>query len=314
MTYPGIPAVTAPPHEAGHASTIQIRPITARTGWASRALTPLLSAAILVAALWQLRYLDVRAVIAMVPPSPWFWLLFAAGYLALPVSEWIIYRRLWGLPGRGFLALLRKRVSNEIVAGYSGELYFYAWARKHATLVGSPFAAIKDVSILSAVVANVCTLTLAVVSWQSLAALHLGSDARMMVASAACIAVPSLIALVLRKRLFSLARPELTRIAIVHLLRIVATTMLSAALWAVALPAAPLAWWLVLATLRLLVSRLPLLPNKDIVFAGVVAFALGTAFHVAALLTMIAALWLLTHLLLGAVLTAVELLNPEPLR
>ncbi|TCP93089.1 hypothetical protein C8J42_102870 [Sphingomonas sp. PP-CE-1A-559] len=293
------------------APKLPLKTIEVRKGIVARGLMPLLSAAILVAALWQLRYLDVRGVIAMVPRSPLFWLLFTAGYLALPASEWVIYRRLWNLPPRGFLALLRKRISNEIIAGYSGELYFYAWARRHASLVGTPFGAIKDVSILSAVVANVCTLVLAAVSWQSLVALNLGTDAKVMIVSAASIALPSVVALVMRKRLFTLPRDELGRIAVIHLLRIVATTVLAAALWAVALPAAPLAWWLVLATLRLLVSRLPLLPNKDIVFAGLVAFTVGQASNVAAMLTMIAALWLVTHLLLGAALTAVELFNPE---
>ncbi|MES3081833.1 hypothetical protein [Sphingomonas faeni] len=293
------------------APKLPLKTIEVRKGIVARGLTPLLSAAILIAALWQLRYLDVRGVIAMVPRSPLFWLLFAAGYLALPASEWVIYRRMWNLPPRGFLALLRKRISNEIIAGYSGELYFYAWARRHASLVGTPFGAIKDVSILSAVVANVCTLALAAISWQSLVALNLGTDAKVMIVSAASIALPSVVALVMRKRLFTLPRDELGRIAVIHLLRIVATTVFAAALWAVALPAAPLAWWLVLATLRLLVSRLPLLPNKDIVFAGLVAFTVGQASNVAAMLTMIAALWLVTHLLLGAALTAVELLNPE---
>ncbi|MDD1450399.1 hypothetical protein NHF48_004370 [Sphingomonas sp. H160509] len=298
-------------HAALPAPKLPLKTIEVRKGIVARGLTPLLSAVILIAALWQLRYLDVRGVIAMVPRSPLFWLLFAACYLALPASEWVIYRRLWNLPPRGFLALLRKRISNEIIAGYSGELYFYAWARRHASLVGTPFGAIKDVSILSAVVANVCTLVLAAVSWQSLVALNLGTDAKVMIVSAASIALPSVVALVMRKRLFTLPRDELGRIAVIHLLRIVATTVFAAALWAVALPAAPLAWWFVLATLRLLVSRLPLLPNKDIVFAGLVAFTVGQASNVAAMLTMIAALWLVTHLLLGAALTAVELLNPE---
>ena len=290
---------------------IPLTPVPVRKGLIARWLTPLLSASILIAALWQLRHVDVRRELALVPTSATFWLLFAAGYLAMPFSEWVIYRRLWNLPPKGILALLRKRISNEIVAGYSGELYFYAWARRHAAMVGTPFGAIKDVSILSAVVANVCTLALAAISWKSLLALNLGTDARLLVLSAVVIAVPSIAALVLRKRLFTLPRAELRRIAVVHLVRIAATTILAAALWAVTLPAAPLVWWLVLATLRLLVSRLPLLPNKDIVFAGLVAFTIGQASHVTALLTMIAALWLVTHLLLGAVLAAVDLLNPE---
>ena len=88
----------------------------------------------------------------------------------------------------------------------------------------------------------------------------------------------------------------------------------AAMLWAVTLPAAPLAWWLVLAALRMLVSRLPLLPNKDIVFAGLVAFTIGQTSQVTEMLTMIAALWLVTHLLLGAMLAAVELAQSEDRR
>ncbi len=288
-----------------------LTPTVVRKTFLSRWLAPLLSAAILIAALWQLRSLDVRGVLHMVPRSPLFWTIFALGYLVTPFSEWIIYRRLWRLPAGGILALLRKRISNEIVLGYSGELYFYGWARKHARMVGTPFGAIKDVSILSAVVANFCTLGLALISWQSLGALHLGTDAKVMIASAASMAIPSIVTLVWRKKLLTLPRPELTRIAVIHLLRIVATTLFAALLWAAVMPAAPIAWWLALATLRLLVSRLPLLPNKDIVFAGLVAFTVGRTSEVTAVLTMIAGLWLITHLLLGAVLTAVELVTME---
>ncbi|MEG8015607.1 hypothetical protein [Sphingomonas sp. 22R3R2A-7] len=310
MTEPGSSAA-APAPALPALPALPLTPIAVHQGIVARWLTPALSAAILVAALWQLRHLDVRGVIAMLPRSPRFWLVFAAGYLAMPASEWVIYRQLWALPARGFLALLRKRISNEIVAGYSGELYFYAWARRHATLIGTPFGAIKDVSILSAVVANGCTLALAAVSWRALLALNLGTDAKVMLVSAASIALPSLVTLALRKRLFTLPGTALRRIALIHLLRIAATTTLAAMLWAVTLPAAPLAWWLVLAALRMLVSRLPLLPNKDIVFAGLVAFTIGQASQVTEMLTMIAALWLVTHLLLGAILAAVELAQPE---
>ncbi|MGU3390158.1 hypothetical protein [Sphingomonas sp. M1A8_2b] len=288
-----------------------LTPTVVRKGFIGRWLAPLLSAAILIAALWQLRSLDVPGILRMVPMSPLFWAIFALGYLVTPFSEWVIYRRLWRLPAGGILALLRKRISNEIILGYSGELYFYGWARKHATMVGTPFGAIKDVAILSAVVANVCTLALAAASWHALAALHLGTSAKVMIVSAASMAIPSLVTLVLRKRLLTLPRPELTRIAVIHFLRIVATTVLAALLWAAVMPAAPLAWWLALATLRMLVSRLPLLPNKDIVFAGLVAFTVGRTSEVTAVLTMIAGLWLVTHLLLGAALTAVELATME---
>ncbi|WP_374944390.1 hypothetical protein [Sphingomonas sp.] len=52
-----------------------------------------------------------------------------------------------------------------------------------------------------------------------------------------------------------------------------------------------------------------MVPNKDIVFAGLVAFTVGQASAMTDLLTMIAGLWLAIHLLLGGVLTATELLT-----
>ncbi|MCI1142015.1 hypothetical protein MOP88_06395 [Sphingomonas sp. WKB10] len=44
--------------------------------------------------------------------------------------------------------------------GYSGEAYFYAWARQRAQLVAAPFGAVKDVSILSAIAGNAVTLAM----------------------------------------------------------------------------------------------------------------------------------------------------------
>lgn len=289
------------------AATLPLVPLRLDHGRIGRWVSPALSAVILLAALWQLRSLDFGHLRSMVPASPGFWILFAVGYLLTPASEWIIFRRLWRLPPRGLAALLRKRISNEIVLGYSGELYFYGWARRNATLVGAPFGAIKDVAILSALVANLCTLALALATWRLFSGTPLGFDTQVVLLSAASMAIPSAAAFVLRKRLFTLPRPELRRIAVVHLLRILATTIASALLWASILPAAPLAWWLALATLRLLVSRLPLLPNKDIVFAGLVAFTVGDSAGVASAMTMIAAIWLAAHLLLGAALAGCEL-------
>ena len=291
---------------------IDFPPVVARQGFVRRWLVPALSAVILVAALWQLRRLEVSSLLHAVPRSPLFWATFVLAYLVTPASEWLIYRRLWRLPASGFLALLRKRVSNEIVMGYSGEVYFYAWARAHAPLVGAPFGAIKDVSILSAAVANLCTLLLVAACWPLLGGLHLGADLWVVAGSAMIVGVPSLLALLFRNRIFTSHGSELAMISAVHFARIVVTTLLAACLWALVIPSAPLVWWLALAALRLLVSRLPLLPNKDVVFAGLVAFAVGQTTAVTAMLTMLAGLLLGTHLLLGAALGAWDMINRKP--
>ena len=101
------------------------------------------------------------------------------------------------------------------------------------------------------------------------------------------------------------------RIAAIHLARIVATTALTALMWHLVLPQVALVWWMLLATLRQLLSRLPLLPNKELAFVGIAIFAIGRDGDVAAMIAMIASLILLTHLLVGAALGAAGLLHQE---
>ena len=272
-----------------------------------RWIGPILSAAVLIASVVQLRGLEIGPILQRMPSSPGFWLLFAAAYMALPASEWIIYRRLWRLPAAGIVALLGKRVSNEVLLGYSGELYFYGWARRHAGITTAPFGAIKDVAMLSAAVGNVATLILLLCAWPLLKELHLGLSARTLAISGATIAATSLVTLCFRRALFSLPRRELGFITLVHAARVLLTTVLTALLWCLVLPAAPFAWWLLLSTVRMLVSRLPFVPSKDIVFAGVVAFLIGRETETTALIALLAGLTLLVNLVLGAAIGVAEL-------
>jgi hypothetical protein len=117
--------------------------------------------------------------------------------------------------------------------------------------------------------------------------------------------------LLLRKRLFTLPRAELWRIAIIHLARIVTTIGLTAWMWHLVLPTVGLVWWLILATLRQLLSRLPLMPNKDLAFVGLAIFVVGRDGDVAAMIAMIGGLILLTHLLVGSTLGAAGLVRRE---
>lgn len=268
---------------------------------------PLFSILILVAVAYQLRTIDYANVVKLLPATFPFWLAFGAYYFAGPVSEWIIFRRLWRLPIRGFPALIRKLVSNEILLGYLGEVYFYAWARRNARIVAAPFGAIKDVTILSALTGNVFTLLMVIVAAPLFGALHLGMDSAAFVWSTIFILVTSGSALILRKRLFTLPRNELWFVAAVHTARIVATTLLAAVMWHLLLPGVAQSWWLLLGTLRQLLSRLPFLPNKDIVFAGMAAFLVGSDQEIVAAMTLMATLIVSAHLIVGAMLGVSEL-------
>lgn len=216
-----------------------------------------LSLALLAALGSKLASIGFAELLRGIPASSVFWIAFAAYYLALPVSEWLIFRRLWNIPHAGFAALLRKLVSNEILFGYSGEAYFYGWARRHAKMAAAPFGAIKDVSILSAVAGNLMTLSMLALAWSVIGQVAPEFHGRTVALSAAVIIGLSLALLTFRHRIFSLSRSELRMIFGVHTGRLLLTTLLSGVMWHSALPSVSVGWLIILATLQLLVTRLP---------------------------------------------------------
>lgn len=268
---------------------------------------PVFSLLLLVAVAAQVRHLDLPDPASLMPTGIGFWLAFVVYYFMSPATEWIIFRRLWNLPAAGFVALVRKLVGNEVLMGYVGELYFYTWARRHAHVVAAPFGAIKDVTILSGLVGNAVTLVMVIVAAPLLGALSLGISGKSIIASTVVVLATSLIVLFFRQRLFTLPRRELWIIAGLHLARVILNTFVAALMWHLLLPDVALTWWVLLATLRLLVSRLPLLPNKDVVFAGLASFLVGKEADIAAAMALMATLILIAHLGLAAILGAGDL-------
>lgn len=266
----------------------------------------IISMAILVVAARELTKVDFTTLQSVLPRSPAFWLVFAITYFAAPSGDWVIFRRLWKIPFTGIFALLRKLIGNELVLGYIGELYFYTWARRNAGLTSAPFGAIKDVAILSALTGNLVTLALVVIAYPLLGELHLAIESRSLLLSVGVVLVTSSLMLAFRSRLFTLGRRDLVFISVVHVVRILGITALNAWCWHLALPGVEMHWWLLLSAMRLLLGRLPLLPNKDIVFAGLAVFLIGQDAEIGALMTMMASIILATHLALGILLVAGE--------
>lgn len=236
MTEQPLAADTAP------SPPVDFLPLTAdRVGWRNL-IAPLLSGVMLVAALAQLRDIDFAEMLQLMPRSVGAWLLFGLGYLAMPASEWLIYRRLWRLPEAGLVPLLRKQITNDILIGYGGDLYFYGWARRHVALAAAPFGAVKDVAMISAAVGNFAALVLLAAAWPLLSALQFGVAANALSLSATLIALSSLAMLVFRRALFALPAADLRYILLVTVARVGAILLLTALLWRAVLPAAPFGW------------------------------------------------------------------------
>ena len=274
-------------------------------------LSSVLSLLVIGSVIYEVRGVNLHAILGLTPTSPLFWLVFAASYLTVPVADWLIFRHLWGVGPAAFGALMRKLIYNELLLGYLGEAYFYTWARRHVRLEATPFGAVKDVAILSAVAGNILTMAMLAIAWPLASATQLGLQTRSVVFSLSVVLVTSMAALLWRRQIFTLPRPQLAFIFAMHVARIVLLTGLSALLWHLVLPSVPVVWWLLLATIRLLISRLPFVPNKDVVFAGLAVFMLGHDVEIASLLTLMAGLILLSHLLVGTAFAATDLLQRE---
>lgn len=267
------------------------------------------SLALLVMVALQFRNLAFSRILHLIPHAPVFWAVFVTYYLFPPVTEWVIYRKLWGLPFSGVAALLRKMVSNELLLGYLGEVQFYAWARSRLNMATAPFGAIKDVTILSALTGNLSTLAMLALAWPLVSTSALGVEARTTFLSLGVVLLTSFLIFLFRQRLFTLPRTTLWFITAMHFLRIGAIVGLAALMWHLVLPDVEYTLWLVLATLRMLVSRLPLIPNKDVVFAGLAVFLLGHEHEIGDLMAMMAGLLLVTHLTVGVVFGTAEIIS-----
>jgi hypothetical protein len=232
-----------------------------------------------------------------VPDSWLFYLSFAAFYMSLPIGDYIIFRKLWGIPIAGLIALIKKRIANDVVFGYSGEAYFYAWARAHAKMVAAPFGAVKDVSILSAIAGNGVTLLMIVFALPLATELLTVDQWRMVAGSGAIIVCTSLPFLIFSRRVFSLRKGSLWAIFGIHMARVLIGTALVAITWHFGLPNVGLGTWLLLSAARQLVSRLPLVPNKDLLFANFAIIVIGQDTALAGLIAVTAALTLLAHMI-----------------
>lgn len=241
-------------------------------------VTAVLRAVFLVAILgylvWTLGELGWDEVLANLPTAPLFYVLFLALYFLLPVAEVVMYRLTWKFDAlRSFPAFLKKRVYNREVMGYSGEVYFFSWARRE--IGGSEsrlLETIRDNNILSSVSSTLVVVVLLTV-FLFVGELRLdemiGKDwAAYLVGGTVLMAV--LIPLGYRYRRFLFSMPARTAFLILGLqsLRLVLGQVLQIGQWAVVMPEVPLQVWFTFAALSIVVTRIPFIPNQNLVFMG----------------------------------------------
>jgi hypothetical protein len=236
-----------------------------------------------------------------------FYLVLMLPFFVQPVADLVIYRYLLGV-GRKlpFSILLRKRYMNSVMLDYSGEIYFFFWARKNLGLEhGTVLHAVKDSNVLSAG-AGLTTVLLMLLALAATGAVKMPTFVPAhiwtIVAVGSLPAVLCLGLLVGGRKVTRLSRTDMAATFGIHILRSITALGLEFLLWWLSGVLPSLTMCLEFVALRLLVTRLPLVPNKDLVFVGVGIAAAGfmdaSAPGVAAVLVLMTAMNLLQEFVL----------------
>ena len=268
----------------------------------------------------KLYHIGWPEILASLPREPAFYIAFAVIYLLAPLAEVLIYSSLWGIGLSALPTFLRKRIYNEIVIDYSGEAYLFLWAQRNipGTDVRT-LSAIKDVNLLSGIASNAVTLALLVVfALGGYASLLKGIDPDVLrgVSIAAGVAVTIMLAVVLfGHRILGVSRAQCYRIGGIHFVRMVLVLLLQTVMWGSALPDVPWSQWVLLLTAQMLLTRLPFIPNRDIVMMWLgVTLAPSIAApqaHVASRFVAAGALSLVTHACIFALTSFLQHRQPK---
>lgn len=247
------------------------------------------------------------ATLRALPTAPGFYLAFLGFYFSLPICEYLIYRGLWRLPVGALMVFVQKRIMNDLVVDYSGDGFLYLWARKRTGRpAGEVGHTVKDVAILSGLAGNLVTVGLLL--W-----LFLGGKLGSVIAASPSLGhylfIPGLIVvglmvaiIALRRQLFRMPLAKGSAILAVHTVRQLLTLGFLVTQWSAALPQVAWSTWMVFLASRMALSRVPLLPNKDLAFVSI-GIGLGglldaTPARIAAMFLAEGILMALTHLLM----------------
>jgi hypothetical protein len=223
---------------------------------------------------YELTHIGWRNVWQSLPTNPVFYILFVFLYLSLPIFEVFIYRLTWDYNMiKAFPIFLLKKIYNKDLLGYSGEVYFYFWAHKFLGLKNSQIMrTIKDNNIISSIASTLVSIGLLaaflftgqikIVEW-------LGNQNQIYLIGGVLFTI-ILMMLFIRFRHYVISMPMKTAFTIfgIQNFRLLLGQTINLLLYVVVIPATPFYVWFTLMSIEIIYSRIPFLPNRDLLFAG----------------------------------------------
>lgn len=156
--------------------------------------------------------------------------------------------------------------------GYAGEVYFFSWVHE-VTQIGRKriLETIRDTNIISSIASTSVALVLvgvfAVRGEINIRDL-IGENSGYVVASIVLLIVLIPIVFKFRRYVFSMQRKLALQILAIMTIRLIIGQIVQIAQWAVVLPDVAISAWFTLAAIGIVISRIPLISNQNLVFLG----------------------------------------------
>jgi hypothetical protein len=272
-----------------------------------------------------LRFAEIgwAEIVRSLPADPRFYAIFLVLYFTLPLTESVIYRLAWGTRfWQNLPVFVKKRIYNKDLLGYSGEAYLFAWGRRHTGLPARRvFGIIRDNVVLSGAGSTAFAVVLLAVFLivGNLEPLGISrqSGGLYLIAGLAILGGAAAVGARFRHRLFVLSGRMLALLFVLHFGRLAVMNVLQVVQWDLIIPGVGVPSWFVFLAVQVMISRLPILPARDLLFLGAsveLAGVLGIPrAEMAAMLVVLSALDKALNLVLFLAVSALDARRPDPL-
>jgi hypothetical protein len=213
-------------------------------------------------------------ILVSLPTNPFFYIIFAILFFMLPLAEAFIYRLTWKFSAwKNLHVFIKKRVYNKDVLGYSGEVYLYSWARSNLDIGDwDLLKTIRDNNILSSIASTAIAaiLLLVFVSVGSIRVSDLigQQSTAHIITGGVLVGVLVALAMRFRRKFFSMSLRIALIVLATHAIRLLIANGLQIVMFELAIPEVDLSVWLTFAATSIIISRIPFVPNRDLIMLG----------------------------------------------
>lgn len=235
----------------------------------------LINASVIVWLIYELNKIGWLSVWQSFPSQPLFYILFLFVFFQLPLFEVLIYRLTWTFDSlKSVPVFLVKRVYNKDVLGYSGEVYFFAWAKKTLDKSSADiFKIIKDNNIISSVASTLLSFGLVAIFLfaDQIKVMEWIANQNQNYYIGGILFLAIIVFLFIKFRHYVITMPLKTAYQIfsIQVFRLLLNHSANLLMYYIVLPEVPLYVWFTYIAIEIILSRIPFLPNRDLIFAGI---------------------------------------------